>query len=145
MNQDKLIESLENYRSYKFAIKNGVAPYDPYDRTGMPFASEYGSRAPRLSGGSTLQSELDLQRYTRIVHAIDGAVAEVLDDDQATVIKRKYLDRNKRTLDQIARERGCDPSSVSRWHRKALKQLAIALEFVDAPEIINLDHMKISA
>lgn len=141
MNQDKVVELLKNYRSYKFAINNGIAGFNPYDDVGMPRAGGYGSRAPRLGGGSTFQSEIDYQSYSAIVRTIDGVVADVLDDDQAAVIRRKYLDRNKRTLGQIAAEKHVDPSTVTRWHKIALKQLAIALTFVEVVEIINLDDV----
>lgn len=142
MNQDKVIELLTKYRSYKFAISNGVAPYQSEDMLGMPRAGGYGSRAPRYgSSGCTLQSEIDYQQYTRAVQAIEGAVADVLDDDQATIIRRKYLDRNKRTLSQIAAERNVDPTTVTRWHKTALKHLTDALIFVDVPDIMILDDV----
>lgn len=141
MNQDKVVELLKNYRSYKFAISNGIAGYNPYDDTGMPRGGGYGSREPRLGGGSTFQSQMDYQSYCAIVRTIDGVVAEVLDDDQSAVIRRKYLDRNKRTLGQIATEKHVDPSTVTRWHKMALKQLAVALMFIEVAEIINLDDV----
>ena len=141
MNQDRVVELLKNYRSYKFAVNNGIAAHDPYDNTGMPRGGGYGSREPRLGGGSTLQSEMDYRMYKGIVTAIEGAVSEVLDDDQATVIRRKYLDRNKRTLAQIAAERCVDASTVTRWHKMALKQLTVALALVEVAEIINLDDV----
>jgi hypothetical protein len=141
MNQDKIVEMLKNYRSYKFAVSNGIAGYDPCDNTGMPRGGGYSSREPRLGGGSTFQSELDYRLYKGIVTSIEGAVSEVLDDDQATVIRRKYLDRNKRTLAQIAAERNVDPTTVTRWHKIALKQLSVALALVEPAEIINLDDV----
>ncbi|MNL75613.1 hypothetical protein D3C87_2014480 [compost metagenome] len=51
------------------------------------------------------------------------------------------MDRNKRTLSQIASERSVDPTTVTRWHKLALKQLATALMFVEPAEIINLDEI----
>lgn len=142
MSQDKVIELLTKYRSYKFAISNGIAPYQSEDMLGMPRGGGYGSRAPRYGcSGSTVQSELEYRQYTHVVQAIEGAVADVLDDDQATIIRRKYLDRNKRTLSQIAAERNVDPTTVTRWHKTALKHLADALIFVEIPDIIFLDDV----
>lgn len=142
MDKNKVTEMLKKYRSYKFAVSNGIAPYNPYDDIGMPRGGGYGSRIPSLGGsGSTWQSEQDFLHYSRAVAAIEGAVADVLDDDQATVIRRKYMDRNKRTLAQIAAERKVDPSTVTRWHKEALKHLADALVFVEVPDILILDDV----
>lgn len=87
--------------------------------------------------------EWDLNRYSRIVSMIDGAVNEVLSDDQRTVIMRKYLDRNTLTLNEIADVLRKDRSTVSRWHTEAIRRLSIALEPLtrDEKEINNLDHM----
>lgn len=139
MNQDKIAEILKNYRSYRYAYSNGIAAWSPYDNTGMPFSGGYGSRAPTMGTGTLLPSIMDRQRYGRVVQAVDGAVNEVLNDDQRIVIQRKYLDRNKQTLLQISNELRCDPSTTTRWHKEALKQLSIALEFLEVADIINLD------
>ncbi|GAN11062.1 conserved hypothetical protein [Mucor ambiguus] len=141
MNQDKVVEMLKNYRSYKFAISNGIAGYDPYDNTGMPRGGGYGSREPRLGGGSTLQSEMDYRHYTQIVRVIDAAVHELLDDNQRTVIQRKYMDRNRQTLEQIAEYVDKDARTIRRWHKSALKELSIAFALIDVPEILNLDDV----
>lgn len=147
MNQDKVTELLKNYLSYKFAISNGIAPFQSEDTLGMPMGGTYGSRIPRVwgSSGSMLESERDFVRYTRIVRAIDGAVNDVLNDDQAKTIRKKWLDRNRRTLAEISEELHVDPSTVGRWHKEALKQLSTALQFVDPPEILNIDNVRISA
>ena len=77
---------------------------------------------------------------------IDGAVNEVLSDDQRTVIMRKYIDRNTSNLNEIADQLHKDRSTVSRWHTEAIRRLAIALEpltdtFDANLEIHNIDHM----
>lgn len=142
--REQIIQALENFRSYKFAISNGIAPYKDYDNVGMPFNSSYGSRPPMLErGGSIAASTQDFAQYDRFVKVIEWAVGEVLNDDEQMVIRRKYLDRNRTTLYQIAIDRNKDESTVRRWHRNALKSLCQSLAFVDIPEIINLDpHFK---
>lgn len=141
MNKEQLVETLKNYRSMKYAIRNGVAPYQADDTRGMPMGGGYGSRPPAgINGrGSTLQSIMDLNRYTRVVEAIDGAVVDVLSDNQRTVIYRKYLDRNTTTLFEISKQLDKDESTIRRWHKEALNQLETCLKFVDFEEIINLD------
>jgi hypothetical protein len=145
LNHDAITELLKNYRSYRYAVSNGVASWDRYDNTGMPMNGAYGSRVPRLTGGSTLPSVLDYQRYSRIVQMVDGAVNEVLDDNQRTVIMRKYLDRNRTTLSQIASDSDKDERTIRRWHKEAISLLLTALKFVEVPEIINLDELVKSA
>lgn len=141
--REQIIQALENFRSYKFAISNGIAPYKDYDDVGMPFNSSFGSREPRLSQGNTIASTLDYVQYERFVKVIEWAVGDVLNDDEQMVIKRKYLDRNRTTLFQISMDRNKDESTVRRWHRNALKSLSQSLAFIDIPEIINLEpHFK---
>lgn len=147
MENNKITELLKNYRSYRYAISNGIAPHQSEDMLGMPMGGTYGSRIPKIwgSSGSTFESERDYNRYTRIVMAVDGAVNEVLNDDQAKMIRKKYLDKNRRTLAEISDELNVDPSTVGRWHKEALKQLSMALQFVELPEILNTDNVRISA
>lgn len=141
MNTDKVQEILKNYRSYRYAASNGIAGWNPYDSTGMPMGGSFGSRVPTLSTGLTVYSEMDLVRYGRMITLIDGAVNDVLDDDEAMVIKRKYMDRNKKTLDEIAYAMNRTRQTISNRHKSALNKLNEALKFfiMDAPEIINLD------
>lgn len=85
----------------------------------------------------------DSTRYHNIVNMIEGAVNDVLSDDERTVIMRKYLDRNPLNLKEIADVLHKDQSTISRWHTAAVRRLAIALMplSTDEKEINNLDHM----
>lgn len=136
---DKVTEMLRNYRSYKYAVSNGISPFVEDDTLGMPMAFDYGPRIPRLTRGNTLASETDYKAYCRAVRAIDGAVSDVLDDEEQTVIRKKYMDRNTLTLYQIADNVHTTERRVLYVHKKALKKLAMALIFVEIPEIVNLD------
>jgi hypothetical protein len=138
--RDKVTELLKNYRSYKFAISNGIAPHDDQAELGISIHSGFGSRVPRLGGRGTWDASfLDFKKYTYVVRMIEGALTEVLDDDMQTVIKYKYLERNTLTLSQIADKMHCHEQTAKHLHKKALKELSKALMFVQVPEIINLD------
>lgn len=130
MNHNMVTELLKNYRSYRYAANNYKRP-------------ESGQRIQMYVNSDRYYSidEWDHTRYSRIVSMIDGAVAEVLSDDQRTVIMRKYLDRNTLTISEIADAIHKDRTTVSRWHKTALKKLAIALEPLTVEEINNIDHM----
>jgi hypothetical protein len=142
MNRDKVTELLKNYRSYKYAVSNGIAPHEPNDTLGMPMGLDYGPRAPRAFGerGNTIQSTLDYKQYTRVVRAVDGAVNDVLGDEEQIIVRNKYLERNTMTLCQIAGRFNMSERRALYLHKKALKAMALALTFVDVPEIINLDQ-----
>jgi DNA-directed RNA polymerase sigma subunit (sigma70/sigma32) len=141
MNRDKVTELLKNYRSYKYAVSNGIAPHEPSDTLGMPMGLDYGPRAPKAFGerGNTIQSTMDYRQYKRSVEAVNGAVEDVLSDDEQKVIRYKYLERNTLTLYQIADRFHMTEDRAKYLHRKALKSLEKALMFVDVPEIINMD------
>lgn len=145
MDRDKVTELLKNYRSYKYAVSNGIAPHQEEDILGMPMSFDYGSRPPSgIYGRGSLQgSTNDYRAYKRVVEAIDGAVNDVLGDDEQKVIRYKYMERNTLTLSQIAEGKlYCHERRAIYLHKKALKALALALMFVELPEIINLDkHM----
>lgn len=141
VDREKLKRILNNYRSYRYAISNGVAPFTSDNMIGMPRGMGYGSRRPVLSSGSTISSELDYQQYSFIVRAIDGAVNDVLSDNERFIIMGKYLERNKQTLYQLAIIKDIDESTARRWHKEALRKLSIALDFVQEPEIINIDDL----
>lgn len=132
MNRDKLTEMLRDYRSYKFAIMNWATHDGP----------DWGNKRIATPNGDLIigLNQWDYRRYTRIVGSIDGAVNEVLDDNQRMVIKRKYLDQNRVSLFEIAKQLDRDESTIRRWHREALKQLSKALVFLNHEiEIENLD------
>lgn len=145
MDRDKVTELLKNYRSYKYAVSNGVAPHQSEDTVGMPMGGSYGSRPPRgFEGrGSVLESLMDYQRYKRAVLMVDGAVSEVLDDDERSIVELKYMNRNTLTLSQIGDYKAMSERSVRYVHKRALKKLSMALRFVDVPAILNLDEVVI--
>lgn len=142
MDRDKITELLKNYRSYKYAVSNGIAPFVEDDTAGMPMTLDYGSRPPRgLAGrGSTQGSLMDYRQYKRVVQAIDGAVSDVLGDEEQKVIRYKYMERNTLTLAQIADSYNMSERRALYLHKKALKALTLALVFVEVPEIVNLDQ-----
>jgi hypothetical protein len=129
MDHDTVVELLKNFRSYRYAAKNCREYVDQ-----LPVV--YSERRYNLTGW-------DWTRYNRIVNMIQGAVDEVLSDDQRTVIQRKYLDRNTSTLSEIANAIYRDRKTVERWHKEAIKRLTIALQPLseDEREIQNFDHM----
>jgi DNA-binding CsgD family transcriptional regulator len=128
---------LKNYRSYRYAVSNGIAPYEEGE-IGIGCGG-YGPRMPRLGRGTTYPSELDYRAYKRVVQAIDGAVADVLDDSERDVIELKYMNRNTITLEKIAERKGLSEKTVRTIHKRALKKLTLALKFIEEPEIENLD------
>lgn len=144
---EKVTRLLKNYRSYRYAVNNGIAPYQSEDTLGMPMGGSFGPRSPvsLLGRGSTIASQLDYQAYGRVVRAIDGAVADVLDDDERGVVEKKYLNRNRMTLFEIADAKKISERTIIRKHKSALKKLELSLKFVEEPEIINLDEVTVIA
>ena len=134
IDNDKVTELLKNYRSYRYAANNcsvgGVSPY-----MAPPLLTQIHNRG--------IMNMWDASRYHNIVNMIEGAVNDVLSDDERTVIMRKYLDRNTLNLKEIADVLHKDQSTISRWHTAAIRRLAIALMPLssDEKEISNLDHM----
>lgn len=143
MNQDKVSEMLTNYRSYRYAAANGIAPYNADDMVGMPMGGGYGSRPPRgmLGSGSLLPSIMDYQSCSRAVKLIEGAVDDVLNDDERDVIRLKYLERNKMTLGRIADYKHMHKNTITSIHKSALKNLRTALLFAEMPTLLNLDDV----
>lgn len=139
---EKVTRMLKNYRSYRYAVNNGIAPHEEGEQVFVSIG--FGPRAPGslLGRGSTIASQLDYQTYKRVVAAIDGAVADVLDDDERGVIEKKYLNRNRMTLFEIADATKLSERTIMRKHKSALKKLALSLKFVEEPEIINIDEVK---
>ncbi len=139
--RDKVVELLKNYRSYRYAVSNGIAPHVAEDNTGMPMGGGYGPRIPTLTRGTWDESTDDYRRYSRVVRLVSGAVEDVLNDEEQKVIQYKYMERNTLTLSQIADKMNMSERRVLYLHKKALKSLTNALMFIDAPEIINLDKV----
>jgi len=129
MNHDQVTELLKNYRSYRYAANNCG---DPEGRQTIL----YSERRYNMNGW-------DATRYNRIVNMVDGAVNEVLSDDERMVIMRKYIDRNTLNLNEIASVLHKDRTTIGRWHTAAIRRLTIALQPLseDEREIQNVDHM----
>lgn len=116
MDNREVSDILTNFRSYRYAAKVG-------ESEGL------------LDGAPTLFNDRkhspnrwDATRYNRIVNTVNGAVDEVLTDEQRSVIMKRYLDRNPLTLGQIADVMHCTRKTIERRHKTALKTLSIALE-----------------
>ena len=131
MDKNELTQLLNDFRSYEYAVNN-CGPIN--DDEVLPYV---------ISERMRDKDTWDKVRYNRIVTLIQGAVNNVLNDEQRAVIMKKYLDRNTMTLDQIAAATQKDPSRVSRLHTEAIRKLAIALEPLSEKEreIHNLDYM----
>ncbi|MNT16290.1 hypothetical protein D3C72_1513830 [compost metagenome] len=127
---DYVVELLKNFRSYEYAANNCGRNEDAVFPTNLNMRLH----ERRLSDGV---------RYNRIVNMIHGAVNHVLNDDQRTIIMRKYMERNTMTLNEIAAILHKDRTTIGNWHREAIKRLVIALEplTVEEREINNIDHM----
>lgn len=129
MTHDQVIELLKNFRSYEFAYYNcGRLEYT------VP---------SRLIDQRFNPDRWDKNRYNRIVKFVRSAIDEVLSDDQRTIIMRKYLDRNTMTLNEIATVIYKDRTTVIRWHKEAIRKLAISLSPLvnEEMEITTFEHM----
>lgn len=152
MNHDQITQLLKDYRSYRYAVTQ-YERHKPYAQAGIAnySAMPNGSGAPELlfapqgrmadMGKLTLQDQLDYRDYKYIVDAIDGAVMEVLTDDERMVIQRKYLDRNSKTLTLIASEVEKDERTIRRYHKEAFRKLRNSLVLIRIPEVINLEKI----
>lgn len=130
MDHDQLTQILKFYRCYEYAAMN--------------CGSTNNERLPLMFSDRKHNPEMwDRSRYNRIVNIIRGAVDYCLDDDQRTVIMRKYMERNRLTLSEISTILNRDRTTVGRWHTEALQRLSKALEpFTDELlEITPFDHM----
>ncbi|MFE4569963.1 sigma factor-like helix-turn-helix DNA-binding protein [Paenibacillus chitinolyticus] len=143
MNRDKVTELLKNYQSYRYAIRQyenhraypaaGIANYSPLrGGSGMPelFFQRIGK--PADMGHTTFKDEVDYQAYRNVVAWLEGAL-ETLTEDEVTVIKFKWV--RDLTLVQIAEQKGFSETTVKRLHKRGLEKLAIALRFVEVPNI----------
>lgn len=129
MRYEQVIELLKYFRCYEYAAINtgrsdAVLPLVISDR----------QRNPNM---------WDYTRYNRIVNTIKGAVDHTLNDDEQMIINRHYMSRNTQTLDQISNLLNRDNSTITRWHKAAIKKLCIALEPLreDETEITEFLHM----
>ncbi|TQR97326.1 hypothetical protein [Paenibacillus ottowii] len=131
MEHNQVTRLLKNYRSYRYAVQNCGKDDDAIR---LPLVISERKKNP---------DSWDRARYNRIVNMIDGAVNYVLNDDQRSVIMRKYLDRNPMTIGEISNVIHKDRTTVGRWHTQAIRRLSIALDPLteDEEEINNLDHM----
>ncbi|KKO51138.1 sigma factor-like helix-turn-helix DNA-binding protein [Paenibacillus sp. DMB20] len=132
MDKNKVVYLLSRFNSFEYAVRK------TQDAHGGPLL-------PRNKIDNRLlpANVWDNRRYTRIVEFIRGAINELLSDNERMVIMRKYLDRNKMSLKEIANDLNRDRGTISKWHTGALEQLCTALEPLDDEyvHISNLDHM----
>lgn len=135
MNQDQVAELLKDYRCYKFALQNVKMEYNNIVQNNyVPIVFSERSSNPDL---------WDYTRYTKVLGLLDIAINEVLSDNHRTVIMRKYIDRNPMNLNEIAEIIKCDRTTVGRWHKEALRKLAIAVGPMtsDEMEFTSFNHM----
>lgn len=127
---DKLAISdvLAHFRSYSYAAKM----VEPYLKDAEPIYSERQFDT----------NKWDATRYNRIIGAVSGAIDEVLTDEQADIIRHRYLDKNPRTFESIAELIDREVKTVRKRHGEALRSLEIALStFVVSTEITPFEHM----
>lgn len=143
MNAMEVAEMLRNYRSYRYAVNNGVAPFVEDDMLGMPMTLEYSSRPPKRVGsrGSTFIGQMQYNATVTAMKLLDGAIEDVLNDNERDVIRLKYTERNTYTLSIVADKIHVHQNTVTSVHKSALKKLTRALVFVEVPPIHNLDNL----
>ncbi len=139
MDNNTVTRLLTDFRSYKFAVMN-LGP-DEREISESMIRPVYAERVPLQI--SRYDKKYDRERYQRIVTMIESAVEYVLNDDQRTIIMRKYMDRNTMNLSEIADALHKDRKTVSSHHKIAINKLAKALLPIgdDYMEITNFDHM----
>ncbi|WP_054954968.1 sigma factor-like helix-turn-helix DNA-binding protein [Paenibacillus dakarensis] len=142
MDNQTVINLLTDYRSYKFAVMNlGGIRKEVSGDEGYINRRIYEERTPfRLSN---YDKDYDRDRYGRIITTLESAVDFVLSDDQRSIIRMKYMERNTLNLSEIADRLHKDRKTVSTQHKKAINSLAKALVPFkrDYMEITNIDHM----
>ncbi|MNJ56624.1 hypothetical protein D3C77_521830 [compost metagenome] len=140
MDNDKVIELLKNYRSYKFCAMN-LGTDGRSSNSSLPL---YSQRKPRFI--SNHDRTYDGERYGRIIAMLESAVEFVLNDDQRTIVNKKYMERNTLNLSEIAEVLNKDRKTIGTQHKMAINSLSKALLPIseDYMEITNLDHMFIS-
>lgn len=139
MDNNTVTRLLKDFRSYKFALMNlGGSSKEAIECMVHPV---YAERIPKRI--SRYDTAYDRERYDRIITTVESAVNYVLNDDQRTIIMRKYMDRNTMGLSEIALALHKDRTTVGRWHKEAINKLAKALMPIseDYMEITNIDHM----
>lgn len=136
MDNNTVSKLLKDFRSYKFAVMNLEKEAGECTDT----LRKVYSKPMYLSRYNT---NYDYSRYERIVSMVEAAVNYVLNDDQRTIIMRKYMDRNTMRLSEIATALHKDRTTVGRWHKEAINKLSKALLPIDEDymEITNVDHM----
>lgn len=128
MDREVLTEILLHFRSYRYAAEMGEEFLE-----GSP---------PTYSERRQYVNRWDATRYSRIVHAINSAIRDVLTDEQATIIELRYLERNPQSLASIAGVMRLDKKTVQRKHKQALHKLGIALDMINSdPEITPFEHI----
>lgn len=140
MDKTMVMELLNNYRSYKFALENlgGMVNTSGVDLSKF---SVYEQRKPKYV--PNWDTAYDGTRYSRTITLLDGAIDYVLSDNQRDVIRLMYLERNKLDKVKTAEAMHLDRKTVSKYHDEAIESLAKALYPINPEyvEIHNLDFM----
>lgn len=139
MDNNTVIKLLADYRSYKFALLN--LSFEKYNEQHYTNRKVYSERRPiHISNYNTWY---DFERYSRVVELLESAVDFVLSDEQRSIIRDKYMERNRLNLGEIADKLHKDRKTVSTQHKKAINSLCKALLPIsqDYMEINNLDYM----
>jgi hypothetical protein len=152
LNRDRVTKLLKDYRSYRRAMQN-YERFKPYPAAGIANYSGMpgGSGATELFFASNgrmadiyrldLVDTFDYDMYYAIVYVIDATVDDVLSDNERHVIKCKWMDRNPLSLCEIAKDRDKDERTVRRWHREALRKLAMALAPLPESRIPRIEEI----
>lgn len=119
---------MDHFRSYHYAARMGDEFLD-----GAP--SVYNERRRSVN-------RWDATRYSRIVNAVAGAIDDVLTDEQAEIIRSKYLEKNPQSFEAIAEGMEREARTIRKKYNQAMHKLEIALStFDDDPEITPFEHM----
>lgn len=141
MDNNTVIKLLADYRSYKFALMNLRAVGAEGEEARYTNRNIYAERKPLYI--SNYNTGYDHERYSRVVGLLESAVDFVLSDEQRSIIRDKYMERNRLNLGEIADKLHKDRKTVSTQHKKAINSLCKALLPIsqDYMEINNLDYM----
>jgi hypothetical protein len=140
MDNNTVTQLLKDYRSYKFCYMNLKISSDDL-RENLLSIPLYNQRKPMFLSNNS--KAYDRDRYGRIVTLLESAVDFVLDDEQQSIIKLKYMERNTVNLIDIADALHKDRKTIGTLHKAAINKLAKALLPIteDYMEITNIDHM----
>lgn len=128
MDRSTLQEVLDHFRSFHYAARMGEDFLD-----GAPSVYNERRRSP---------NRWDATRYSRIVAAVSGAIDDVLTDEQAEIIRQRYLERNPQTFEGICEATKRDFRTVKKRYNQAMYRLQIALSTFETDyELTEFEHM----